>query len=54
MFLSIDGGDGTGKSTQVERLCDWLRRQGREVVACRDPGSTPLGEAVRGLLLRPA
>jgi dTMP kinase len=51
MFLSIDGGDGTGKSTQVERLCDWLRRQGQEVVACRDPGSTPLGEAVRHLLL---
>jgi dTMP kinase len=51
MFLSIDGGDGTGKSTQVERLCDWLRGQGREVVTCRDPGSTPLGEAVRGLLL---
>ena len=51
MFLSIDGGDGTGKSTQVERLCEWLRRGGREVVVCRDPGSTPLGEAVRGLLL---
>jgi dTMP kinase len=51
MFLSIDGGDGTGKSTQVGRLCDWLRRRGQEVLACRDPGSTPLGEAVRGLLL---
>jgi len=51
MFFSIDGGDGTGKSTQVRLLCDWLRGQGREVVACRDPGSTPLGESVRGLLL---
>ncbi len=51
MFISIDGGDGAGKSTQVELLCDWFRRQGREVVACRDPGSTPLGEAVRDILL---
>jgi dTMP kinase len=51
MFLSIDGGDGCGKSTQVELLCRWLRGCGREVVACRDPGSTPLGEAVREVLL---
>ena len=51
MFISIDGGDGTGKSTQVELLCHWLGGRGREVVACRDPGSTPLGEAVRGILL---
>ncbi len=51
MFISIDGGDGTGKSTQVQRFCQWLREQGRTVVACRDPGSTRLGEAVRELLL---
>ncbi len=51
MFLSIDGGDGSGKSTQVELLCGWLRERGQDVLACRDPGSTPLGEAVRGLLL---
>jgi dTMP kinase len=51
MFLSIDGGDGTGKSTQVELLCRWLTGQGREVVACRDPGSTALGEAIRSILL---
>jgi len=51
MFLSIDGGDGTGKSTQITLLCQWLAEQGREVVTCRDPGSTPLGEAIRGLLL---
>jgi dTMP kinase len=51
MFLSIDGGDGSGKSTQIDLLADWLRRQGRKVVTCRDPGSTPLGEAVRSILL---
>jgi dTMP kinase len=51
MFFSIDGGDGTGKSTQMSLFCQWLREQGREVLSCRDPGSTPLGEAVRELLL---
>ena len=51
MFISIDGGDGTGKSTQRELLCRWLEELGHEVLACRDPGSTPLGEAVRRLLL---
>lgn len=51
MFISIEGGDGTGKSTQIQLLCEWLRKQGREVVLCRDPGTTRLGEAVRELLL---
>ena len=51
MFFSIDGGDGTGKSTQIDLFCQWLRQQGHEVLACRDPGSTPLGEAIRDLLL---
>ena len=51
MFFSIDGGDGAGKSTQIALLCQWLRETGRDVVACRDPGSTPLGEAVRRILL---
>ena len=51
MFFSIDGGDGTGKSTQIDLFCQWLRGQGYSVVTCRDPGSTPLGEAIRDLLL---
>jgi dTMP kinase len=51
MFFSIDGGDGTGKSTQIDLFCQWLGQQGHSVVACRDPGSTPLGEAIRDLLL---
>ena len=51
MFYSIDGGDGVGKSTQIGLLCEWLRARGQEVVTCRDPGSTRLGEAVRELLL---
>lgn len=50
-FLSIDGGDGAGKSTQLALLGQWLRERGHEVAACRDPGSTPLGEAIREILL---
>ena len=51
MFFSIDGGDGTGKSTQLGLFCQWLAELGHNVVTCRDPGSTGLGEAVRGILL---
>ena len=51
MFLSIDGIDGTGKSTQMRLLVDWLKETGRDVVECRDPGTTGVGEAVRDVLL---
>ncbi len=51
MFFSFDGIDGGGKSTQMQLFCDWLRTRGHTVVACRDPGGTPLGEAIRNLLL---
>ncbi|MGI5832733.1 MAG: dTMP kinase [Thermoguttaceae bacterium] len=50
-FLSIDGGDGAGKSFQAERLRDALLEKGFSVLLCRDPGSTRLGEAVREILL---
>lgn len=50
-FLSLDGVDGTGKSTQCRLLADWLRGLGREVVSCVDPGSTPIGNAIRDILL---
>jgi dTMP kinase len=51
MFLSLDGIDGVGKSTQMRLLVEWLEAQGHRVVTCRDPGSTPLGESLRELLL---
>ncbi len=51
MFFSFDGLDGVGKSTQMTLFCDGLAAAGREVLVCRDPGSTRLGEAVRTLLL---
>ncbi|NIP86851.1 MAG: dTMP kinase [Planctomycetales bacterium] len=51
MFFSFDGIDGSGKSTQIALLVQDLQQAGHEVVTCRDPGSTQLGEAIRGLLL---
>jgi dTMP kinase len=51
MFFSFDGLDGVGKSTQIERFCAWLCARGHEVVRCQDPGSTPLGEEIRAILL---
>jgi dTMP kinase len=51
LFFSFDGIDGVGKSTQARLFAAWLREQEHEVVECRDPGSTPLGEKVRGILL---
>jgi dTMP kinase len=50
-FLSLDGLDGTGKSTQCRLLAKWLREQGRDVVTCIDPGGTPLGQELRQILL---
>ena len=50
-FITLEGIDGSGKSSQLSRLADWLRNRGLEVVACRDPGSTAAGDAVRQILL---
>ena len=52
-FFVLEGIDGVGKSTHMERLTTWLRDLGHDVVTCRDPGSTPVGEALRQLLLDP-
>lgn len=51
LFLVLDGPDGGGKSTQAARLAAWLRGRGHEVVTCRDPGGTALGEGAREILL---
>ena len=51
LFISLDGIDGTGKSTQCRLLADWLRGQGRTVTECVDPGSTKIGIELRSLLL---
>lgn len=50
-FLSLDGLDGTGKSTQCRLLANWLRSRAFEVTTCIDPGGTPLGQQLRTLVL---
>ena len=50
-FITLEGGDGAGKTTQAELLSGWLEARGLEVVRTREPGGTPLGVKVRELLL---
>ncbi|MEO6698918.1 MAG: dTMP kinase [Paraperlucidibaca sp.] len=52
-FISLEGGEGVGKSTNLAAMADLLRATGRELVVTREPGGTPLAEAIRELLLAP-
>jgi dTMP kinase len=51
LFITFEGGDGSGKTTQLSLLVEWLERQGRTVVTTREPGGTDLGEELRELVL---
>jgi dTMP kinase len=50
-FIVFEGGEGAGKSTQVQRLAEALRARGEDVVTTREPGGAPGAEAIRGLLV---
>ncbi|MGB0467860.1 MAG: dTMP kinase [Pontibacterium sp.] len=52
-FITVEGTEGVGKSTNIEFLCQLLAEQGVEVVLTREPGGTPLAEELRNLLLQP-
>ena len=51
LFLSFEGGEGSGKSLQTRSLASWLGERGREVVLTREPGGTPAGERIRDIVL---
>jgi dTMP kinase len=50
-FITVEGPDGSGKTTAARHLAEWLRARGRETVLTGEPGGTPLGEEVRRLVL---
>ncbi|MEV6108222.1 dTMP kinase [Streptomyces sp. NPDC051940] len=50
-FIAVEGGDGAGKSTQVEALAEWIRGKGHDVVVTREPGATSIGQRLRSILL---
>ncbi len=51
MFITLEGGEGAGKSTNLAFVREWLQRAGHEVIVTREPGGTELGERVRDILL---
>lgn len=50
MFITLEGPDGSGKTTQARLLAEWLRDQGYQVVLTREPGGTDIGDQIRGVL----
>ena len=53
MFIVMEGPDGSGKSTQIALLKEYLNENGRECLVTREPGGTAVGEAVRDVILNP-
>jgi dTMP kinase len=54
LFITFEGGEGAGKTTQLQALCAHLRATRRDAVETRDPGGTPIGKQIRSFLLDPA
>ena len=52
-FITVEGGEGVGKTTNIAFIRKWLEQQGLDYVATREPGGTPLAEEIRGLLVNP-
>lgn len=50
VFITFEGNEGSGKSTQIKLTAEWVKQRGREVITLREPGGTPAGEEIRHLL----
>ena len=53
LFITLEGSEGAGKSTQIEVICSYLKNKGRKVICVREPGGTPIAEDIRALLKTP-
>ncbi len=53
LFITMEGADGAGKSTQIERLKGYLSNKGYDIILCREPGGTRVSEAIRQVILNP-
>lgn len=51
IFITIEGGDGAGKTTQIKNITDYFESRGIEVIKTREPGGTEIGEKIRNILL---
>ncbi len=51
MFITFEGGEGSGKSTQIKKVAEWLMSQGQKVLLTREPGGSPVSEQIRKILL---
>ena len=52
-FITFEGGEGAGKTTQIKQLTAWLQEQGKTIINTREPGGTPGAEDIRNLIVRP-
>jgi dTMP kinase len=53
IFITFEGPDGSGKTTQIQRLSDYLQEQGQDIFVTREPGGTDIGEKIREIVLDP-
>ena len=51
LFITMEGPDGSGKSTQIDLLRDYLSGKGYDIIVCREPGGTKISEAIRQVIL---